>query len=45
MELKKEINKVKKINQKNFKGKCHTYAELSEAKRHAAKPAQTSLNK
>lgn len=32
------------MNQKNFKGKRHTYAELSEAKRHSADPAQTSLN-
>ncbi|KAK4828755.1 hypothetical protein QYF61_000746, partial [Mycteria americana] len=44
MELKKQNNKVEKMNQKNLKGKWHTYAELSEAKRHTAEPAQMSLN-
>lgn len=43
MKYKKQINKAKKINQKNSKGKQHTYAELSEAKRHTTEPAQTSL--
>lgn len=45
MQLKKQINKAEKLNQKNFKGKWHTYAEPSEAKGQTAKPAETSLNK
>lgn len=42
--LKSRPIKLRKINQKNFKGKRHTYAELLEAKRHTAEPVQTSLN-